>query len=328
MPDLHENFRMDFKIEILDLDESTGTARFVLRPDPDRYEWIDDDEGRALFDRFDQLIIPEHIIEQAASNMAGIPIGYAPPEIDNAATYLRSRVGPIRQRLSDGSAVTAYSMLNEPLADPSGELLAELAGHRLNFAIISIDLVGSTSLSTSMDPNSYALLIEALAYEVSRTAPLFRAHVLKFTGDGALLFVPGPSVNTQNDLAIDLALTLRALVYEVFNPLLAEAGMPRIDVRLGLDSGEAAIRVLGSPTTKRHADLIGDAVSLACKVEARGHPGEITVGGIAARSMHTHWRQMLTEVEPDADWPYTDEYGHPYPVYRVDGGDRNAASHP
>lgn len=71
----------------------------------------------------------------------------------------------------------------------------------------------------------------------------------------------------------------------------------RIDVRLGLDGGEAAIVVLGSDKTKRHADLIGDVVSLACKIESRADTGAIFLGETVHRNLHFSWRELCSAVD-------------------------------
>jgi class 3 adenylate cyclase len=60
--------------------------------------------------------------------------------------------------------------------------------------------------------------------------------------------------------------------YDAVNPELEQAGLPTIDVRLGLDGGEAAIEILGAARRKRHADIIGDVVSLACRIESGPAP--------------------------------------------------------
>jgi adenylate cyclase len=310
MPAIRENSRMDFKVQILDSNEESGLIRFALRPDPRRYEWIEHDGSRALLDRFDNTVIPEHVLAEAARNVAGVPITFAPPLIEDAQRYIQSRRVAIEDALAGADR-------SSDLADPAGELLADLAGYKLDFAIISVDLVGSTKLAASIPADDYTRLMSTFVWELSRIAPLFRGHVLKYTGDGLIVFIPGPSRNQQNDLVIDCALTMRGLVYEALNPALQNANLPRIDVRLGIDSGEASVLVLGNPETKRHADIIGDVVSLACKVEGSGEPGEIRVGGVATRAMHTHWRELLEAVELSDDWPYVDETGAPYEVYRV-----------
>jgi class 3 adenylate cyclase len=321
MPRLHDHIRMDFSVEILETNEATREIRFALRPDPRRYEWVEQGGERMLLDRLDDQFIPERVLKQMAENVAGIPMFFAPPKLDDALAYVDARRSTIADQLS---GMTAPPAIN----DPSGDLLRELAGYKLNFAVISVDLVGSTNLATTLPTDQYASLIQTLLGELAAITPLFRGHVLKYTGDGLIAFIPGPSPNSQNDLAIDCALTMRALVYEALNPELVSAGLPAVDVRIGIDAGEAAVLVLGSPTTKAHADLIGDVVSLACKVEAAGTGGSIHIGGIAARSMHVQWRELFESVPVPPGWSYTDEDGKPYAIYRVKDGKPRSTQEP
>jgi len=312
MPKVHDIFRADFGIRVLDMDEDTGIATFELEPDPRRYEQIHHCGEPALRDRFDNTIIPLRVIADALNKQpTGLPMHYAPPKISDAIAYIDSRKSVIADRLA-GDAQTSVAF-----NDASGELLDSLADHRLDFAIISIDLVGSTRLAASLDAEVYTRLIDVLLTELSEIAPLFHGHVLKYTGDGLIAYIPGPSPNTQNDLAIDCALTMRGLVYQALNPAFAAAGLPEVKMRIGIDAGEAAVHVLGSPQTKRHADLIGEVVSLACKVQGQAAPSEIWLGGVAVRHLHVQWRERLEPVEVPADWPYTDERGKPYELHRV-----------
>jgi hypothetical protein len=95
---------------------------------------------------------------------------------------------------------------------------------------------------------------------------------------------------------------------------LAAAGLLAVDVR----RGEAAIKVLGSDQTKRHADLIGDVVSLAAKIESRAGIGEIWLGDAVHRNLHFPWRELCAPVELPGDWTYSATGGTPYPLYRLD----------
>lgn len=110
---------------------------------------------------------------------------------------------------------------------------------------------------------------------------------------------------------------MRRLVYDAINPELEAASLPTIDVRLGLDGGEAAIVVLGSDKTKRHADLIGDVVSLACKIESRADTGAIFLGETVHRNLHFSWRELCSAVETPPDWAYSVGGGDPYPLFRL-----------
>lgn len=281
-----------------------------LRPNPERYDLIERNGERLFFDRFDGVVIPERILTEALKKAGSMPFAFRPPRITNAIDYVTSRQSAIEESL------TAPEQMIE-IADPSGELLRDLSGNKLDFAILSVDLVGSTALSGKLDQSDYAAIIRTLASELAEIITLFRGHVLKFTGDGAIFFIPGPSVNQQNDLAIDCALTMRALVYLALNPILASKKLPFVDIRIGIDFGQAAVTILGSSSTKSHADLIGEVVSLACKVESTAQAGDIHVGGVAARMMHTTWRKLLEEKATPENWIYTDEEGKPYPIYRM-----------
>lgn len=317
MPTIHDTFRLDFTFQILDRDESSGIVRFALQPNPERYEWITHNGERALFDRFDRYIIPERVLADATPDLfAGMPMTFAPPLIDDAIAYIDSRADQIARKL-------VGDIPDSCLADPSAEVLAELAGHDHEFAIISVDLVGSTRLSGTVPRADYARLVQTLLSELSEIAPLFHGHVLKYTGDGVLVYMPGPSSNQQNDLAVDCAFTMRGLVYRSLNPALEQAGLPPVEIRIGIDAGEAAVLILGSSATKRHADIVGEVVSLACKIEATAAAGEIRVGGVAAHAMHTHWRELLEPATPPNDWPYTDETGAAYALHRVNLGQPN-----
>lgn len=111
---------------------------------------------------------------------------------------------------------------------------------------------------------------------------------------------------------------MRRLVYDAMNPELEGAGFPAIDIRLGLDGGEAAIEILGSSRTKRHADLIGDVVNLASKIEKRAGTGEIFLGETVERNLHFCWRELCAPVELGSDWTYSIRDGEPYPLFRLD----------
>jgi class 3 adenylate cyclase len=121
----------------------------------------------------------------------------------------------------------------------------------------------------------------------------------------------------MNDLAIDCALSCRLLVNEVLNPALLERGFPTINVRIGLDSGEAFIQTVGSPETKRHKDIIGAVVSLATKIQALAPPGEVYLGEITVQNLYVAWRQLCERVDAGPGWSYKDGSGKPYGVWRV-----------
>lgn len=136
-------------------------------------------------------------------------------------------------------------------------------------------------------------------------------------GDGLIAYFPEPSFITMNDLAIDCALTMRGCVYRAINPVLLNHGLPKLDVRIGLDAGEAFIVTMGNPKDKQHKDIIGAVVSLATKIQSLAQKGGINLGEVVHRHLHVAWRQVCEAISVPSDWPYEKKPGEPYIVYRV-----------
>jgi class 3 adenylate cyclase len=301
---------MDFVMKVNSFDESTGAVEFTLEPDPRRYEWRETKEGRFLFDKVDNLMFPESVLRDYWQKVAGTPIFYEPQRIGDARSYAQSRRSDIFKALEGDHQPQAFS-------DKSEEFLESLAVDKLEFVIAVIDIVGSTKLATTMEPSKYSRLINTVLYELSDLVPKFHGHVLKYTGDGLIAYFPAPSFITKNDLAIDYVLSARLLIQEVLNPALLELCFPVIDLRIGLDSGEAFIATLGSPETKRHKDIIGSVVSLAAKIQALAPAGEIYLGETTVRNLYIAWRDLCERVDVGCGWGYKDGNGKPYGVWKV-----------
>jgi len=201
--------------------------------------------------------------------------------------------------------------------DKSEEFLQSLENDALTFAIISLEVVGSTTLSISLDPGTYANLISVVLWELSAIIPKYQGHVLKYTGDGLIAYFPEPSFISKNDLAINCALELRQLIHNGLYPLFKKLNCPPIEVRIGIDTGEAFVKLIGDPSTKQHKDIIGSVVSLAAKIQAITKPGEIYMGETTCKNLHSIWRENIEQVKLKDDWNYKGKDGNKYMVYKL-----------
>lgn len=314
MSDKTKSFRMDFVQEVVSMDDDKKTFTVRLIPNPKRYEWKTIDGEQYLYDKFDNFYIRKETFADFAKQLAGKPIYFQPQEIGNAEQYVQNRIPLIRERLIGNNEAAVFE-------DKSEAFLQSLAEDRLGFVIMCVDLAGSTKLSTTLELQKYAKLISILLYEISEIIPKFHGHVLKYTGDGLIAYFPEPSFITKNDLAMDCALTTKELVYYGINPVLEENGYPHINIRIGLDSGDAYVITIGSPATKQHKDIIGSVVSLAAKIQSLGTPGDILLGDITERNLHTMWREICEEIKLKEDWQYKGEDGKPYKVHKVKFGE-------
>ncbi|MCJ7750301.1 MAG: hypothetical protein MUQ65_04310, partial [Armatimonadetes bacterium] len=137
MRDDRGRFRMDFRLRVVKADEETRMVWFVLEPDPRRYEWREEKGRRILYDKLDHIAIPEDVLADAIRQTSGTGIYAQEQQIGDAEHYVRSRRAHI-QAMLDGSEL-------EPVfEDKSEEFLRSLNQDELGFAVVCVDIVGST----------------------------------------------------------------------------------------------------------------------------------------------------------------------------------------
>lgn len=303
-----KRLRLDVKFEPT-VDPETGEKGLAVVLDPARYRVVEDADEPMVIDKLDHFAIPlrevQRMIREAFSRT---PTGQG-QRLGNAREYIEARRAEIKKHLED------QTTRPHEFVDRSEEFLAKLPDGVHGFAVLSVDLVGSTKLSNALDAVTNARVIGVVLEEIAAVAPYFHAHILKFTGDGVLAYIPPPSFLTANDNAIDGALTVRGLIRDAVNPAFAELGYPALDVRIGIESGGAVAMTVGHAASKRQRDLIGQTLNLACKIQASGKPGEIRIGQVAYQNMHTMWKRGCERAATPADWTYKMTDGGAYLVY-------------
>jgi len=303
------SFRFDLIQEVIKVDEKTRIVTFSLKPDPKRYEWITKDGEEYIFDKYDNTLMPKHVYFDSMKQLKNQPLYYQPPKIRNSFEYYRERKPLIEEIMK--SRIIEFTP-----EDKSEDFLESLSTNRLNFVILSLDTVGSTKLSNTMDPEEYAFMTSLISYELSNIVPLFNGFILKYTGDGIIAYFPEPSFITKNDLAIDCALTLRGLIYHLLNPIFESNNLPSIDIRIGLDAGEAFVQTIGNPSAKQHKDIIGAVISIAAKIQSKAEPKGIYMGETVERNLHVNWRENCIEIADIENWPYKNIDGNLYRIFK------------
>lgn len=91
------------------------------------------------------------------------------------------------------------------------------------------------------------------------------------------------------------------------NTFFKRKGLPSIGVRIGLDSGEAAIMTIGSKITKTQKDLIGETINLATKIQGLADPNQILAGEATIRNAHYNYRMLFDKMELPDTWSYSNK---------------------
>ncbi|MFJ1792116.1 adenylate/guanylate cyclase domain-containing protein [Kitasatospora griseola] len=160
-----------------------------------------------------------------------------------------------------------------------GTARAELRGPttagRKIVTVLFCDLVGSTALSGTLDPE--ALRGVTLRYFDAMRAAIEEhgGTVEKFIGDAVMAVFGVPSVREDDARrALAAALGMPAALRALNEELDAELGI-RLAIRIGVNTGRV---VTGSDASARQALVSGEVVNVAARLEQNAAPGEALIG--------------------------------------------------
>jgi adenylate cyclase len=150
----------------------------------------------------------------------------------------------------------------------------DMAEHEITVSFT--DIVGFTSMSEVLEPRDVGMAINELFTELTECIFRYEGTLDKYIGD-CIMAVFGAPV----DMADHAVRCVRAALemQEALEKLNAEKGeRPRMQLRIGINSGRAVAGDFGSPK-RRDYSVLGDAVNLASRLESSvSQPGWIVIG--------------------------------------------------
>jgi len=133
--------------------------------------------------------------------------------------------------------------------------------------VIFADLVGSTQLAGSQDPERTRAMLERFYDAMAAEIEAVGGTVEKFAGDAVMAVFGAPaSLEDHAERGLHGALALQRRLRELFGEALA--------LRIGVNTGEV---VVGTPR-EGSSFVTGDPVNVAARLEQAAVPGEILVG--------------------------------------------------
>ena len=144
---------------------------------------------------------------------------------------------------------------------------------RRQLTVMFVDLVGSTALSSRLDPEDLRSVIrsyqKAVATEVSR----YDGHVAQYLGDGVLAYFGYPVAHEDEaERAVRAALSALGAVAR-----LTAKGGESLAARVGIATGLAVVGdLIGEGATKEHA-VVGETPNLAARLQGIATPGQVVV---------------------------------------------------
>jgi class 3 adenylate cyclase len=172
-------------------------------------------------------------------------------------------------RATTGGNAPSSDMLTTSSSPPS--VSPEHRAERRQVTVMFADLVGSTALSASMDPEDLREVISAYQKSVTETVDRFAGFVAKYMGDGVLVYFGYPQAHEDDaERAVRAGLALVAAVSD----LKTHAALK---TRVGIATGLVVVGdLIGSGASQEQA-IVGDTPNLAARLQGIAKPNSVVI---------------------------------------------------
>jgi class 3 adenylate cyclase len=187
-------------------------------------------------------------------------------EVGRVAQAFNEMVSGLRQRDQIKGLFKRYlspHVVDELIKHPEK---AAPGGERKMLTVLFSDLVGFTSMGEQLSPEALVAILNAYFEQATEVLTKNGATLDKFIGDAIMCFWNAPL--PQEDHAARACLTALELValVERLAPEFEARGLPRLDCRIGVNTGPGVAGNIGSSAAQDYT-VIGDMVNLASRLE-------------------------------------------------------------
>jgi class 3 adenylate cyclase/tetratricopeptide (TPR) repeat protein len=169
-------------------------------------------------------------------------------------------------------------------------------------SVLFADLVAFTTLSESRDPEEVRDLLSRYFDTCRRIVERYGGVVEKFIGD-AVMAVWGSPIATEDDA--ERAVRAAMEVVDAVTAFGLEVGLPELQARAGVLTGEAAVNV----GAESEGMVLGDMVNTASRIQSTAKPGQVLVGDATRRATASTFlfedvgaHEMKGKSEPQQLW--------------------------
>jgi class 3 adenylate cyclase/predicted ATPase len=149
---------------------------------------------------------------------------------------------------------------------------------RRQLTVMFCDLVGSTELSSHLDPEDLREVIAAYHRAVAETVARFDGFVAKYMGDGVLVYFGYPRAHEDDaERAVRAGLDVIDVVARL------DVKSLKLQARLGIATGLVVVGDLIGEGSAREQSVVGETPNLAARLQALAEPGAIVIAAVTRR---------------------------------------------
>jgi len=180
-------------------------------------------------------------------------------------------VGHRRILLQAIAALRGDTQDNTDKAPSTPAISPEDSAERRQVTVMFSDLVGSTALSTRMDPEDLREVISAYQKTVAETVDRFGGFVAKYMGDGALVYFGYPRAHEDDaERAVRAGLEMVAAVSGLKTHAL-------LQTRVGIATGLVVVGDLVGSGEAQERGIVGETPNLAARLQGLAEPNTVVI---------------------------------------------------
>ncbi len=284
--------------------ESKGES-YIIRLDPSRYLEEYKDNKKYYYDKVTKTLIPEEVFMIMLEELITQPIKSPKVTLDE----LYSTLLQVRERVSN---TLSHGFEFDEAIMPSEDILKRHINTKMSMIILYVDIVGSTMLSQSLQPDKLSMLIKIFAQEMSYLVTAYNGYILKYAGDSVIAFFPITQSYEVAKNVVNCAKSMVNIVRYAINPILVKNNYSEIKIKIGIDLGENQIVSIG-----KRLDIIGYTMSITAKIAELARAWNIIIGEWVYNSLDTDMKSLFKETKVNKKlWNYKDsKEGKEYHLY-------------
>jgi class 3 adenylate cyclase len=164
--------------------------------------------------------------------------------------------------------------LQDPAATPGN---GPGAAHRRHMTVMFCDIVGSTPLAETLDPEDFREILTGYQEACARATERFHGYIARYAGDGIVVYFGYPHAREDSaECAVHAGL---AIVEELdaLNFTLRDQHGISLRVRIGIHTGIVVAGEMGVGETRERMAIVGETPHIAARLESIAAPQTVVM---------------------------------------------------
>jgi class 3 adenylate cyclase/predicted ATPase len=183
-----------------------------------------------------------------------------------------------------GTSLTGQPASTPPSTSPLQVMAPSRAeAERRQLTVMFCDLVGSTALSTQLDPEELREVIQTYQQTCVAVISQFEGYVGQYLGDGLLVYFGYPAAHEDDAArAIRAGLGIVTAIEGLSLPPHLSLSQP-LQVRVGIHTGLVVVGEMGSGEYRAAHTIVGETPNIAARLQDKALPDSVVISPTTAR---------------------------------------------